>query len=58
MLDWKLMARRMYEEMLTIKSDDVDGHNNFQSHTGKAHLLPVPESFNVLISELKSLGLN
>ena len=49
------------QEMLTVKSDDVSGRtkvyesivrgdDNFE--TG------VPESFNVLVKELKSLGLN
>ena len=49
------------QEMLTVKSDDVGGRtkayesivrgeNNFE--------IGIPESFNVLIKELKSLGLN
>ena len=49
------------QEMLTVKSDDVAGRakvyesivrgeDNFESG--------VPESFNVLVKELKSLGLN
>ena len=49
------------QEMLTIKSDDVSGrakvyetivhgHDRFQSG--------IPESFNVLVMELRSLGLN
>ena len=49
------------QEMLTIKSDDVagrtkayetivKGEDNFESG--------IPESFNVLVMELKSLGLN
>ena len=49
------------QEILTIKSDDVagrtkvyvsivNGDNNFESGT--------PESFNVMVKELRSLGLN
>jgi DNA-directed RNA polymerase subunit beta len=49
------------QEMLTVKSDDVSGRakvyesivrgdNNFEAG--------VPESFNVLVKELKALGLN
>jgi len=44
--------------MLTIKSDDVDGRTNaFKAITnGQNPPKPgVPESFNVLVSELKSL---
>jgi DNA-directed RNA polymerase subunit beta len=52
-------AAHVLEEMLTIKSDDVDGRNNaFKAITrGENPPAPgVPESFNVLVSELKSLG--
>jgi DNA-directed RNA polymerase subunit beta len=45
--------------MLTIKSDDVDGRNEaFKAITRGENPPPsgVPESFNVLVSELKSLG--
>lgn len=52
-------AANLLEEMLTIKSDDVDGRNNaFKAITRGENPPPpgVPESFNVLISELKSLG--
>ena len=49
------------QEMLTVKSDDVSGRakvyeaivrgeDNFESG--------VPESFNVLVKEIRSLGLN
>ncbi len=51
-------ASRLLEEMLTIKSDDVDGRTNaFKAITsGMNPPKPgVPESFNVLVSELKSL---
>lgn len=51
-------ASRLLEEMLTIKSDDVDGRtNSFKAITsGQNPPKPgIPESFNVLVSELKSL---
>lgn len=51
-------ASRLLEEMLTIKSDDVEGRTNaFKAITaGQNPPKPgVPESFNVLVSELKSL---
>ncbi|WP_445679189.1 DNA-directed RNA polymerase subunit beta [Radicibacter daui] len=54
-------AAHTLQEMLTVKSDDVSGRtkvyeaivrgdDNFESG--------IPESFNVLVKELKSLGLN
>jgi len=49
------------QEMLTIKSDDVAGRANAYDAIlrGKPIQAPnVPAAFNVLISELKSLGLN
>ncbi len=52
-------AAHLLEEMLTIKSDDVDGRNNaFKAITRGENPPPpgIPESFNVLICELKSLG--
>jgi DNA-directed RNA polymerase subunit beta len=52
-------AAHNLEEMLTIKSDDVDGRNEaFKAITRGENPPPsgVPESFNVLVSELKSLG--
>jgi len=52
-------AAHLLEEMLTIKSDDVDGRNAaFKAITRGENPPPpgVPESFNVLVSELKSLG--
>ncbi len=54
-------ASRLLEEMLTIKSDDVEGRTNaFKAITaGKNPPKPgIPESFNVLVSELKSLCFN
>jgi DNA-directed RNA polymerase subunit beta len=49
------------QEMLTVKSDDVAGRTNVYakivrgSDTFEAG---IPESFNVLVKELRSLGLN
>ncbi len=51
-------ASRLLEEMLTIKSDDVEGRTNaFKAITGGLNPPKpgIPESFNVLVSELKSL---
>ena len=47
--------------MLTVKSDDVSGRTKV--YESIIHLVGkveagIPESFNVLIKELKSLGLN
>lgn len=47
--------------MLTIKSDDVPGRSKAYESIIKGESiekLNVPESFNVLIRELKGLGLN
>lgn len=54
-------AANILREIITIKSDDVIGRaNTFEAIVkGKKFPIPgVPESFNVLISELKGLGLN
>ncbi len=54
-------ASRVLEEMLTIKSDDVEGRTSaFKAITvGDNPSKPgIPESFNVLVSELKSLCFN
>ena len=51
-------AAGLLEEMLTIKSDDVDGRTNAYKAITTGNNVPkpgTPESFNVLISELKSL---
>ena len=48
-------------EMLTVKSDDVAGRTNVYEAIvkGTDHPEPgVPESFNVLVKEMRSLGLN
>ncbi len=49
------------QEMLTVKSDDIEGRNKVYESIvkGKYFYSPgVPESFKVLVRELKSLGLN
>jgi DNA-directed RNA polymerase subunit beta len=49
------------QEMLTIKSDDVPGRAATYEATVKGEEIKtpnIPSSFNVLMSELKSLGLN
>lgn len=61
---WALEAHRaafVLQEMLTIKSDDVVGRAKSFEAIVKGLPIPeasVPESFNVLVSELKALGLN
>jgi len=54
-------ASHSLQEMLTIKSDDVPGRSKAYESIIKGEeieKLNVPESFNVLIRELKGLGLN
>jgi len=49
------------QEMLTIKSDDVAGRSKtYEAIIKNEEIKPphVPESFNVLVKELKSLGFN
>jgi len=61
---WALEAHRAahtLQEMLTIKSDDVVGRGKAFEAIVKNMPIPeskVPESFKVLLSELKSLGLS
>jgi DNA-directed RNA polymerase subunit beta len=48
-------------EFLTVKSDDVDGRVNMYDSIIRGEPIPkpgIPESFKVLVSELRSLGLN
>jgi len=61
---WALQAygaTHTLQEMLTVKSDDVAGRNRIYKNivdgdfTAEAH---VPESFNVLLKEIRSLGIN
>ena len=54
-------AAHTLQEMLTIKSDDVPGRSKAYESIIKGEViekLNVPESFNVLIRELKGLGLD
>ena len=49
------------QEMLTVKSDDVSGRTKVYESIIRGDddfEAGIPESFNVLIKELKSLGLN
>lgn len=49
------------QEMLTIKSDDVEGRTKIYDAIARdddSFEAGIPESFNVLIRELRSLGLN
>ena len=50
-----------FQEMLTVKSDDVSGRNkmykNIVDDTQNIDA-GMPESFNVLMKEIKSLGIN
>jgi DNA-directed RNA polymerase subunit beta len=48
------------QEMLTYKSDDVSGRHKVYEAMVRGEEVPepgVPESFNVLIKELQSLGI-
>jgi len=54
-------AAHILQEMLTIKSDDVAGRTNAYDaiiRNKKIQAPNIPASFNVLVSELKALGLN
>ena len=54
-------AAHTLQEILTVKSDDVDGRSKVYNAIVKGEALPafgVPESFNVLIKELQGLGLD
>jgi len=61
---WAMEAHQaayVLQEMLTIKSDDVIGRAKAFEAIVKGVDIPeasVPESFNVLVNELKALGLN
>ncbi len=54
-------AAHTLQEVLTIKSDDVSGRGSAYESIikgGKIEKQNVPESFNVLVREMKGLGLN
>lgn len=49
------------QEMLTVKSDDVEGRTRMYKNIvdGEQYMSPgMPESFNVLTKEIRSLGIN
>ena len=49
------------KELLTIKSDDMDGRNETLNAVVKGQPIPpsgIPESFKVLLQELRSIGLD
>jgi len=49
------------KELLTIKSDDMQGRNETLNSIIKGQIIPtsgVPESFKVLVQELRSIGLD
>jgi DNA-directed RNA polymerase subunit beta len=54
-------AANILQEILTVKSDDVVGRAKAYESIVKGDSMPVPgtpESFNVLVHELRGLGLN
>jgi DNA-directed RNA polymerase subunit beta len=53
-------AANILQELLTVKSDDVIGRAKAYESIVKGENMPmpgVPESFNVLLHELRGLGL-
>ena len=59
---WKPMATAYtLQEMLTVKSDDVAGRTKVYESIVRGDdtfEAGIPESFNVLVKEMRSLGLN
>ncbi len=54
-------AAHVLQEILTIKSDDVNGRSKSYEAIIKGEeigKINIPESFNVLVSELRALGIN
>ena len=54
-------AAHILQEILTVKSDDVEGRARTYEAIVKGDLMPqpgIPESLNVLLHELRGLGLN
>ena len=54
-------AANILQELLTLKSDDINGRSKTYEAIVKGDNLPkagVPESFNVLVHELRGLGLD
>src|SRR5438045_3200368 len=53
-------AAHILQELLTVKSDDVNGRSRVYEAIVKGQNLPepgIPESFNVLVKELQALGI-
>jgi DNA-directed RNA polymerase subunit beta len=53
-------AANILQEILTVKSDDVQGRARAYESIVKGDVMPIPgipESFNVLMHELRGLGL-
>ena len=61
---WALKAygsSHILQEMLTVKSDDVRGRNKMYKNIVNSEYKAeanIPESFNVLVKEIRSLGIN
>ena len=54
-------AAHSLRELLTIKSDDMQGRNDTLNAIVKGQMIPnsgIPESFKVLLQELRSIGLD
>jgi DNA-directed RNA polymerase subunit beta len=54
-------AAHSLRELLTIKSDDMQGRNDTLNAIVKGQKIPnsgIPESFKVLLQELRSIGLD
>jgi DNA-directed RNA polymerase subunit beta len=54
-------AAHTLQEMLTVKSDDVAGRNKMYKNivdNDQKMEAGMPESFNVLMKEIRSLGIN
>jgi DNA-directed RNA polymerase subunit beta len=54
-------AAHILQEILTVKSDDVNGRSRVYEAIVKGQNLPepgIPESFNVLVKELQALGIH
>mgnify|MGYP000789582342 CR=1 FL=1 len=54
-------ASYVLQEMLTVKSDDVNGRTKvYENIVGGEHKIDagMPESFNVLVKEIRSLGID
>jgi DNA-directed RNA polymerase subunit beta len=58
---WKPTALHVLQEMLTVKSDDVNGRTKVYENIVKGeHKIDagMPESFNVLVKEIRSLAID